>query len=520
MRYKQKQSTVFQNCIFLRILILAVFFGLILISFLKSSCRADSAEMIEIIHPQNEIWLSHEDNLKIIIKAPPRKKLSVYLEPFDCSIDLFEGEYGYYTAILDLNSIAELHPAAKNQTDSMGTQVTLYIDCQNKTIQRIKSPCKIILLNKTLTGKSIDNSHVVRSGPGSEFDRVAELPEGVKIPITGKYGQWLKIKLGNEYFWISLDSTKIEPGGTIPDEILLKQIKCTSQKNYSTAEFALSKPCAFSLNDTTSPPGLIISFYNASSSISEIIYDLKDELIKDIEFIENSGNHIKLKINLKAGKIWGYEGNFIENKFTLKIKKPLEPGKDNLKNIKVILDPGHGGSDSGAVGPAGLMEKEANLKISLELKKLLEEAGINVVLTRDTDKDLTSADSSAYEELKARVDVGKNNEGTIFISIHNNAMPDPKDGLKAKGTYTFFYRLQSMELAKYITAELAQGLNEEKAAHIFRSFHVIRQTYSPAVLVEVTFISNPDEEKKLMNQNYIKNIASAIYKGILKFLDN
>lgn len=370
-----------------------------------------------------------------------------------------------------------------------------------------------------MAGKCIDDNGIIRTGPGDDFDRVAQIPKDVKVLINGRYKEWLKIKLGDKNFWIHEESMEMLPQETVFDEPVLKQIKCNYENENSVIEFNLNQKCAFSLNDVSSPPALIITFYNATSCIGEIIYNLKDDIIKDMEFIENMPGYVKLKINLKNNKIWGYEGDFADNNFILTIKGLPEFEKNSLKNITVILDAGHGGSDPGAVGEAGLTEKEANLNIALELKKMLEERGAGVILTRDADKELMDKSASAYEELKSRVDIGKNNKGTLFISIHNNAMPDPKDGLTAKGTYTYFYRLQSLELAKCITQSLKDALQEEKAAYIYRSFHVIRQTYMPAVLVEVTFISNPGEEKKLTDSNYIKKCALGIYEGILKFIE-
>jgi len=193
-------------------------------------------------------------------------------------------------------------------------------------------------------------------------------------------------------------------------------------------------------------------------------------------------------------------------------------GRKNLAGLRVILDPGHGGKDPGAVGAGMLNEKEANFAICLQLKQMLEHSGAEVILTRDDDMELTSEKSPASEELKARVDKGREKNGTIFISVHNNALADVSRGRVARGTYTYFYRPQSLELAKAINESLAGSLGEEKNAHILRSFHVIRQTSMPAVLVEVTFISNPGEELKLRDCGYRAKAAQAIHDGVVEFI--
>jgi len=102
----------------------------------------------------------------------------------------------------------------------------------------------------------------------------------------------------------------------------------------------------------------------------------------------------------------------------------ISPDASSLADKKICIDPGHGGGDSGAVGPSGYTEKEANLEISKYLKNYLEGKGAQVVMTRTEDVSLTPS-VSGKDELKARVDVANNSEADVFISVHNNSSSNP-----------------------------------------------------------------------------------------------
>ena len=101
--------------------------------------------------------------------------------------------------------------------------------------------------------------------------------------------------------------------------------------------------------------------------------------------------------------------------------KIAEPESNRLLGKIICLDAGHGGSDPGAIGPSGTLEKDNTLAISLLLRDILESNGATVVLTRDTDRTVSAPDSSASEELKARVEIATDANADIFISIHNDS---------------------------------------------------------------------------------------------------
>jgi len=186
--------------------------------------------------------------------------------------------------------------------------------------------------------------------------------------------------------------------------------------------------------------------------------------------------------------------------------------------ITIVLDPGHGGSDCGAVGAGGLTEKAVNLELASRIGTLLASSGVHVIMTRDSDRELTSRSTPAAEELGKRVETARSTDAALFVSLHHNAMADPVAARSARGCTVYYYHQQSLPAALAIARSLAAAIEERRCDVRARSFFVIRQTDMPAVLVEAAFISNPQEEMKLRNPAYLDRAARGICRGILAFI--
>ncbi len=215
---------------------------------------------------------------------------------------------------------------------------------------------------------------------------------------------------------------------------------------------------------------------------------------------------------------------------------------------KVVLDPGHGGKDPGAIGPSGLKEKDVVLAVAKELAKLLEEEpGVKVYLTRRDD---------SFISLNQRTGIANQIGGDIFISIHANAGYSKE----ASGVETFFnsrysygegaeavaarenvslgsedvseeakaifwdliqdrYRNESNDLSHLVQGELSETTDLENRGVKSAPFYVLRGAAMPAILVEIGFISNPWEERKLKGEDFRKRIALGIFKGLKAYLE-
>lgn len=182
------------------------------------------------------------------------------------------------------------------------------------------------------------------------------------------------------------------------------------------------------------------------------------------------------------------------------------PRAVSLAGQVILIDPGHGGRDPGAVGPTGLLEKEVVLDVSLRVADRLRQAGATVILTRENDSTVS---------LTERVNLATAANAGIFVSIHTNAHTNTAIG----GTETFFFQHNTFApasrlLAEYIQRELVRGLGllDRRVKH--GNFHVIREATMPSVLVELAFTSNPQEEALMRTNDFRQNSADAIFRGI------
>ncbi|MGH2452555.1 MAG: N-acetylmuramoyl-L-alanine amidase [bacterium] len=177
-----------------------------------------------------------------------------------------------------------------------------------------------------------------------------------------------------------------------------------------------------------------------------------------------------------------------------------------LRGHVVVLDPGHGGKDPGAIGPTGLMEKHITLDVGLRVRRLLVEDGVRVIMTRETD---------VYIELADRTRLGRERGGTVFVSLHTNA-----NTLAAvNGSETYYLTPLSLSLAQMIQDELARALGLPSRGIKTANFLVLRENNAmPSVLVEVAFISHPQEEARLREETFRERIAAAVTRGITRFL--
>lgn len=190
--------------------------------------------------------------------------------------------------------------------------------------------------------------------------------------------------------------------------------------------------------------------------------------------------------------------------------------KEILKGKLITIDPGHGGPDSGAIGPTGLMEKEATLRIALRVADMLKASGARVFLTRREDVSLRPGDAPDADELQARVDVANNSNSDIFLSIHLDSFTAPG----AHGTTGYYYSGgsdASRELADAIKRGVIKQIGTYDRGTDTSGFYVVKHTNMPATLLEVAFISNPDEEAMFRKQEYINKAAQGIYDGMVEY---
>lgn len=188
---------------------------------------------------------------------------------------------------------------------------------------------------------------------------------------------------------------------------------------------------------------------------------------------------------------------------------------------RIVIDPGHGGEDGGAVSCSGKNESGFNLQISLRLNDLLHLLGYDTVMIRSTDTSVyTSGQTIAQKkvsDLKQRVKVVNRTQNALLLSIHQNTFPEGQ----YSGAQVFFCKVPgSEELAKLLQDDLVSSLNPGSARKTKQGsgIYLLDKITAPGVLVECGFLSNPQEEQMLQTPEYQKKICCVISAGVARFL--
>lgn len=193
-----------------------------------------------------------------------------------------------------------------------------------------------------------------------------------------------------------------------------------------------------------------------------------------------------------------------------------------LAGKTIVIDPGHGGLDGGAVGADQTNEKEIALVVSKKLRDYLQQAGALVYLTREEDRDLASDDTKGLsrrksEDIRNRLEFLNAKDADLFVSIHLNAIPSTR----WSGAQTFYYPKhdESRHLAKMIQAEIIRNLeNTDRAALAINGMYLLKHAEIPSALVEIGFLSNEQERENLKQEAYQYRVSASIYEGILRYL--
>lgn len=198
-----------------------------------------------------------------------------------------------------------------------------------------------------------------------------------------------------------------------------------------------------------------------------------------------------------------------------KLEKYVNSDKVEKKEYTVVLDAGHGSSDSGKVGINGVLEKDINLSISKKTKNYLEKKGIRVVMTRDKDESLAEGENGnrKVQDMKARVKRINDTKPDLAVSIHQNSYHEES----IHGAQVFYYEhSESGEKDARILQEALLAVDPDNTRQVKANttYYLLKRTEVPILIVECGFLSNQEEAEKLASEDYQKEIAKAIANGI------
>lgn len=199
-------------------------------------------------------------------------------------------------------------------------------------------------------------------------------------------------------------------------------------------------------------------------------------------------------------------------------QKSIHTLSELIKNKTIIIDAGHGIPDCGALAKDGTKEMELNLQIARKVKKILQEKGFNIIMTRNNNYSLSKSETNnKRSDLSKRKSIVANSDGDIFISIHMNYFPEEK----YSGAQVFFN--ECMEENSILATSIQNNLIEiadpdnTRSSKADNSIYILKNSPIPSVLIECGFLSNSGETEKLKTKEYQNRLTKAIYFGIIKY---
>lgn len=352
-----------------------------------------------------------------------------------------------------------------------------------------------------------DSVQIIRVGPRKGYLSIFQ-PAGIRALAVGRTGEWIKLRLSpTQSGWVNEKSVAFLEPGLPPPVSYLTSIRIHSRENGLRIEMPLSERHPFRIEEEAGGRTLNILLYGVFSDTDWIRYDLENDEVEIAAWAQIEPELYSLKLHF--GKpVWGYDAFYDRHVLKLDINKPPQD-IDDLEDKIIVVDPGHS-PDPGAVGPTGLRESEINLHIALALASELEDKGARVILTRDDMSPL---------ELYDRPKIAKEAEADLFISIHNNALPDGVNPFENHGSSVYYYHQHSYRLARAVYRALIDEIGLKKHGLYHGNLAVARPTQYPAILIECMFMMLPEHEARLKDEKFQEKLAEAIRKGIEEFLD-
>ncbi|MGM0844122.1 MAG: SH3 domain-containing protein [Bacillota bacterium] len=396
------------------------------------------------------------------------------------------------------------------------------------------------------TGVSTDNSLNVRNSPDLNGSILGKLNRGNKVSVTGSVPGWFRIGFGGIEGWVSsqyiekpTSSSKPPDSQTSYGKVTIHSLNVRDNANLTGAiigsvkqgeifEILEERSNWYKLSLKGGKTGWAAGWYiekNVGEKLQkqqsshekgqvQILYNgtnLRSEASTNSAIVAraSSGETFPIKkktgewfeVSLSNGQSGFVAGWIVSVSGTDSQERVNKPKSGGLKGKTIIIDPGHGGRDSGAVGYSGTYEKSLTLSTSQKLYDLLKNAGANVILTRNND---------SYSSLNTRAALAHYHDSDAFISIHYDSITDSS----IKGYTAYYYHSYQKELSQTVLNNLAKTLSSRNRGVKHGDYYIVRENKQPAVLLELGYLSNPSEEAMINTGSFQDMSARSIYNGL------
>jgi len=334
--------------------------------------------------------------------------------------------------------------------------------------------------------------------------KMTYLDSNVLIKVVDSVRTDYKVQLSNNHFaYLDRQSFKKDTA-KIQSYYLTSSWQVWGDDRYDYVSIGLTERLPYKSIQQIDPSRIVVDIFGAVSNTNWITQLKTVKEIKNVWYEQAEDDVFRVYIELKHKQHWGYFIGYNKNALQIRVKR--QPSRLKPKNLFVAIDPGHGGMNSGATGTSsGIQEKEYTLKIAQQLEKYLRKKRVKVFMTREEDKDLSMIE---------RTLMLRQQDPDILISIHLNSSGNEN----TKGVSTYYRYIGFRPLSEKILDRMLElGLNNFGNVGSF-NFSLSGPTEYPNCLVEVAFLSNKEDEQKILDPHFHKAVAKKIYKGINDWL--
>lgn len=335
--------------------------------------------------------------------------------------------------------------------------------------------------------------------------KIGYIDSNIVLKIIGKAGSHFKVQLSkSRTAYIPDDLVTLMPKGTFTPESLTAKWNVYGEDQYDYVKVGLFARLPYQSYQATDPSTIVVDIFGATNNTNWITQLQTAKEIAKVDYQQVEDDLFRITITLKHAQHWGHLVYYNGNTLVIKIKH--QPENLSLKNLVIAVDAGHGGTNTGAVGATGIYEKELTLALSLKLQKAFEKEGARVIMTRTKEQ---------FFDNKERILFYRDSLPDLLLSIHLNSSEDP---FRTSGTSTYYRYIGFKNLSLDIYKRMLElGLKEYGNTGSF-NFMLNSPTEYPNALVETLFLSNLEEETKILDENFQEQMVEKIVLGVKDFL--
>jgi N-acetylmuramoyl-L-alanine amidase len=452
--------------------------------------------------PEGDLILQTGDKIDFRVKALPNCKVTAWdnVMLYEMPVNQTKGIPGIYQGEYIINESDSFSPTRIpiTVTDKKGKRITK------------ETKNNFSILTASDSDVAITKGRLAHLEYGLGEDRLGGSKIGyidslIQLKVIGKVGSHYKVRLASSRTaYIPDNLVTLMPKGTPTPESLTDKITVYGDDHFDYVKVGLFTRLPYQSFQLINPSKIVVDIFGATNNTNWVTQLQSAKEIKNISYEQIADGIFRITIELNHTQHWGHQLYYTSNNLIIKIKR--QPENLALKNLTIAIDAGHGGINNGAVGATGVYEKDMTLAVALKLQKTLTAAGAKVIMTRTTDQ---------FVDNLNRVTFYRDSMPDLLISVHLNSSDDP---LHTGGVSTYYrypgFRNLSLDIYKRI---LELGLKEYGNTGAF-NFMLNSPTEYPNALVETLFLSNPDEEAKILDEGFQQKMADKIVLGIKDFL--